>query len=391
MSQVNDAKYAALLAQTGLTEGHIDDLERVYLTQQTGLNGHNNDLWMALFKQNGATSDHFNDAAVEFLENLGAPPGHINDQWFYFWDVLSGGIGPTVIIQRNNDPGFCEFEPPATLDCSSSETYTANDTNFTNPANTWLWTLEPPVAGVTLTNATPKTCTVTTDAASTDYTYNLKVVATDSVSTDSAERTNAYTQRHIDANEPPVFIGPPVNDVIFAQNVDIGTFDFSVLFTGTNLVYSEVGTLPAGLSLDANTGVLTGTPTGVEAQSIAVRVTNSQGTADTNTFLMTITNQSQVLSVDQVTPGSCEYPPGGTCQADGTYIANDSGWTLPPDTYVWEATAGSATIISGQGTSSVVVRTDAGSDTTFSLKCSASNSGGESAENVSQFTRNTSS
>jgi hypothetical protein len=150
VAHVSDAKLAALKSQTGASEGHVDDIERLYLTQQTGEDGHVNDMWLALFQQNGATSDHIDDAAYEFLLNLGVPAGHIDDMWLYYWDTLGGAIGETVIIQRNNDTGVCEFEPPTTFFCTASETFTANDSNFTNPANTWAWEI---VSGGQVTNA----------------------------------------------------------------------------------------------------------------------------------------------------------------------------------------------------------------------------------------------
>lgn len=60
--------------------------------------------------------------------------------------------------------------------------------------------------------------------------------------------------------------------------------------------YSVIGTLPAGLSLDGATGVISGTPTTEEAVSITVRATDATGvTANTNSFGMAVTLSELVL------------------------------------------------------------------------------------------------
>jgi hypothetical protein len=385
MPTLNDLAHAQYSANSGAS-GSLNDVEVAYLQQVTGLTTNDiDDLWYAQMIALGYGPATIQDMQFEYWGDLGHT-GSWNDRYFA-WLSDGGAFGPNVTIVDNKDPSSCNFQPPTTTDCAASGTYTANDTGFTNPADTWLWTIEPPVVGVNLTNATAKTCTVSTDADSDDVAFNLKVVATDSVSTDTANRTTAFTQDRIDTNVLPVFIGPDINNVIFAQGVDIGAFDFSVLFTGTNLVYAVVGSLPAGLNFDTATGILTGTPTGLENENLSITATNSKGVATSNTFNMQITNQAQQLSVNESVAGSCTWEdPATTCQADGTYVAVDTGWTSAPTSYVWSVTVGSATIISGQGTDTVVVRTDGGSNVTFSLKCVASNAGPEQAENVSQFT-----
>jgi hypothetical protein len=65
----------------------------------------------------------------------------------------------------------------------------------------------------------------------------------------------------------------------------------------------QSGTLPAGLSLNAATGVISGTPESVEAQSgLVVRATLGEATADTNAFGISVTNFSSP-------PGGILRPP----------------------------------------------------------------------------------
>ena len=286
-AHVQDAKHSALLGQVGVIEGHIDDLEVAWLEQQTGQTGQRNDLWLVLFKQNGATSDQWNDAAYEFLKLVGATGEHIDDLWYDFWVNLGGTIGPNVNIVLASG-GSCDYTAPGT-DCTAVGTYTANDSGFTNPADTWLWTIEPPVVGVDLTDATLKTCTVTTPTSDADLTFNLKVVATDSVSTDTANRTTTFTQKHTDATVVPLFIGPNIDTTELVQNEAMTPFDVSTRYSGFIESWSLVGTWPAGLSIDGN-GVLSGTPTDPVADydNLQFRATNYVGSTDSNLFTVTI-------------------------------------------------------------------------------------------------------
>ena len=199
------------------------------------------------------------------------------------WAILRHFVssGPAVNISLTTG-GSCTFEPPGTTDCTATATYTAQDSGFTNPADTWLWTLEPPVAGIVLTNSTLETCTVETQNFAVDTSFNLKVVATDSISTDSADRTRNFTQDHTDTNTIPAFIGPDQIDLILPIDDPMTPIDSTLLFTGSNLVFTAEGTLPTGLTYIA--GTLDGTPTVEETQIISFRATNSKGLADSNAF-----------------------------------------------------------------------------------------------------------
>jgi surface protein len=125
--------------------------------------------------------------------------GSHNDRYFA-WLLDGGAFGPNVqIIPQGTVPtvGFCDYVVPTPGNCTASRQYVANDSGFTNPANQWVWSIDPPVAGVAITaGAGTDTVTVETQNSDVDVTFNLKVVATDTVSTDSAERTAAQTQYH---------------------------------------------------------------------------------------------------------------------------------------------------------------------------------------------------
>lgn len=67
--------------------------------------------------------------------------------------------------------------------------------------------------------------------------------------------------------------------------------------------------------------------------------------------------------------GTCEYEYQGSCVATGTYDAD----ILYASSYLWEIVSGSATIVSGQGTTEVVVETSGNSNQQFDLKITGSN------------------
>ena len=210
---------------------------------------------------------------------------------------------------------------------------------------------------MSLTNSTSKTCTITTTDQAVDKTLNIHVVATDSVSTDSAERTTTYVQKHTDTNVAPVFDGPEVNNVLFPINIPVSGFFFAPLFTGTNLVYDTVGTWPANLSVDPATSELTGTPVSLNiGVMLSVTATNSKGVAQTNTFEVVIDNASETVQISGTTPISCVYvPPDTTCVVSSDYLATPSNFIEPVTSWVWSVSSGVATITAGQGMDTVTV------------------------------------
>ena len=215
------------------------------------------DLWYATLTGLGYTGA-VQDMQVAYWTDILGHGGQWNDL-YYQWLIDTGGaFGPNVAIVDDTPIPFCEYVDPVT-ECTASGPYTANDSGFTNPADTWLWTLEPPVAGIVLTNATLKTCTVETKDFATKQSFNLKVVATDSVSTDNATRTTTFLQRHINATEAPVYIGPNIAQQFVAQNEALGPIETFTLYTGDALVFSLEGTWPANAVIGASTGTISGT------------------------------------------------------------------------------------------------------------------------------------
>ena len=81
----------------------------------------------------------------------------------------------------------------------------------------------------------------------------------------------------------PEFINGPVGDFAWVQDVEITPVDFSVYFKGAITEYA-MSTIPTGLTLDSETGILSGTPTAVSGGQAFVTASNQVGSADTNIF-----------------------------------------------------------------------------------------------------------
>lgn len=88
-------------------------------------------------------------------------------------------------------------------------------------------------------------------------------------------------------------------------------YSFTVTATGTPTpTYSSTGTLPAGLTLNATTGVISGTPTTPGQSTITITASNGTAPAATNTYTLTVQASS---------------PPATTPPATTTPVASSTG------------------------------------------------------------------
>ena len=222
MTQLNDLQLSSYEALTGNT-GQVNDLLVEYLKSITGLATNNpNDLWFAILTALGL-SGSVQDMQLKYWADITGTTGQWNDLYYQWLLDTGGAFGPNIAIRRNNDPGFCNIEPPVTDDCATSETYTAVDSGFSLPPDTYLWTIEPPVAGVNLTDTTLVTCTVDTVTDTDDVVFNLKVVVGGPGPSAEVQavfdRMSALTQTEQDAIE--AFVDGMVADGIYSDITEI--------------------------------------------------------------------------------------------------------------------------------------------------------------------------
>ncbi len=115
----------------------------------------------------------------------------------------------------------------------------------------------------------------------------ITIVATDN---DGARNSNSFTLTVAQAQVAPTFSGTIPN-----QTADIGSaysLDASTYFTQTNsdtITYTSSGSLPAGVTLNSSTGVLSGTPTVIGTYSnIIIIATDNDGATSSNSFSITV-------------------------------------------------------------------------------------------------------
>jgi len=152
-----------------------------------------------------------------------------------------------------------------------------------------------------------------------------------------------------------------------AQTDTTGSAISPVTVTGTDsagetLSYADNGTLPPGLSIDASTGVISGTPTATGTTSTTITATDTDGFTGTTTFNWTIGNTVTVAGPGAQTDVSGS--PIGTVTVTGTDSASETlTWsangTLPAGLSI-NATTGviSGTPTTAGTTSTTVTATD---------------------------------
>ena len=102
----------------------------------------------------------------------------------------------------------------------------------------------------------------------------------------------------------------------------------------TTLTYGDGGSLPTGLSIDATSGVVTGTPTTAGAYAVVLTATDGAGFSATDSFSWTVTNSvtttgpghQSTVSGTPVTPVTVT----GTDSSSTATLTFTDGGTLPP-------------------------------------------------------------
>src|SRR5215831_2641638 len=164
--------------------------------------------------------------------------------------------------------------------------------------------------------------------------------------TPMAAGTSSFTIKVTDSESPAasktsslsIEVGPPSLTITSASPLPSGqqnvAYSQTLAATGGTAPYTwsiAVGTLPAGLAINASIGVISGTPTGTGTSNFTVQVTDSESPALSKTKALSITIASATLAIT-----TASLPDGQQSVAYSQTLAATGG-TTP---YTWSIAIG---------------------------------------------------
>ena len=270
-----------------------------------------------------------------------------------------GSVSTTITIQVNDIAPIITYS-------SSSLTLTKgtamSDLVPTSSGGTVIsYSVSPTLpAGLSFDSSTGKiSSTPTAVTASGLYT----ITATNTGGTDTASIT-------IQVNDVQPLIGYTPNSIILSKGAAMSTASPTLYGSGIPVSWSVSPSLPAGISLDASTGDITGTPTAITASTVYTITATNTGGSDTATL---------TIVVNDATPSIAFSPNSLTLIKDSlmtTATPSSTGgavlsWSITPplpsslsfDTSTG-AISGTPTVISSSTVYTVTASNSGGSDST---------------------------
>jgi hypothetical protein len=138
--------------------------------------------------------------------------------------------------------------------------------------------------------------------------------------------------------------------------VNTGTVDaaFSQTFTVTGIIgtvtWSETGALPAGITLNSATGVLSGTPTVPGSFPITVQATDTNGCFGTSSYTLTINCQTITVTNPGVSSGTVDAPFSQTFTQSGVGTHTPATFTINSGSLPSGLSLSTAGVLSGTPT-----------------------------------------
>ena len=226
------------------------------------------------------------------------------------------GVSPTVAVTTTAYPGSATAADPA-----GGETLTITGTGFNAGVKVYVGST---ICTTTYVSATSLTFV---SPANSVGSYVLYVYNTDG--------TNGASPAGITYSAIPVWITASGALTGGFTNLSYST---SVSATGDSIVYSVTsGSLPTGLSLNASTGAITGTPTVVATSNFTITATDAQNQGVARSFSIAVID---AISVDYLVVagggGGSDYGAGGA----GGYLTASGSAAIPGTTYTVTVGAG---------------------------------------------------
>ncbi|HUZ47167.1 MAG TPA: putative Ig domain-containing protein, partial [Terriglobia bacterium] len=204
---------------------------------------------------------------------------------------------------------------------------------------------DPASAGVTWglsgNGCTGAACGTLSGATTTAVTYNAPAVVASNL-TVSVTATSVTKSSISTSSTVVVSPAPAITTTSLASGVVGTSYSQTLAATGGagTLTWSITGTLPAGLSLNASTGVISGTPTAYGTSTFTVKVTDSALTPMTNSKSLSIIINNPPLTITTTSL------PGGQVGTSYSASVAAAGGTQP---YTWSTDSAGTTALTGVG------------------------------------------
>jgi hypothetical protein len=322
-----------------------------------------------------------------YLQTLSASGGTAP---YSTWTLTAGTL-PTGLT-LNATTGVISGTPTATSSPATSLTFRVNDANGCQGTRAITLQICPviTVAPATLTTPTVGTAysqTITASGGALPYTYSLAsgtlptwaTLSSAGVLSGTPNSTTAatFSVRATDVNGCAATLSytvtPGCPTITIAQSSlpqgTVGTaYSQTLSASGGTTPYGTwtltAGTLPTGLTLNASTGVISGTPTAAAspATSITVRVNDANGCQGTRAITL------QICPVVTLSPATLTTPTVGTAYSQTLTASGGTApytYTLASGTLPTWATLSSAGVLSGTPTSTTAA--------TFSVRATDAN------------------
>jgi hypothetical protein len=165
---------------------------------------------------------------------------------------------------------------------------------------------------------------LTTDidaSATAGNTINITSTANSNITTDAVTQTgiDPIAAGSVQTISVPV-VAPVISSSLTAAGTVGSAFSYTITATNTPTSFSATG-LPAGLSIDTGTGVISGTPTTAAVTNVTIGATNAGG-SDSQTLVITI-SAAPVASGKVLFDGT-----SGQSDASADWVVDADSWDL---------------------------------------------------------------